>query len=129
MYLPSPGAGPLVLVVDDDASISRALERLFSSAGLDVEVFASAGALLAYGLPARPACLVLDLHLPDMHGLDLLQLIRQKAPHLPAIIITGSTEPGTEPRAFQAGATAFLSKPFEEEQLLTEVRRALRLPG
>lgn len=124
---PDPGIRPLVLVVDDDVSVCRALDRLFRSAGLDVETFASAGALLSYERPARPACVVTDLHLPDLHGLDLLHVIRQQDPHLPVIVITGSAEKGVGSRALEWGATAFLSKPFDEEQLLDEVRRALRL--
>lgn len=129
MHLSYSDVCPLILVVDDDTSICRALDRLFRSAGLDVETFGSAGAFLAYERPARPLCLVTDLHLPDMHGLDLLYLMRQADPHLPVIIITGSTEKSVGPRALQWGARAFLSKPFDEEQLLDEVRRALRITG
>lgn len=127
--MPEPStARPLVVVVDDDPSIRRALARLFRSASLEVEVFGSAGDLLARNGTLRPACLVVDFHLPDMNGISLLRQLLAPAPGrpvVPAVMITGDKDPELRLRALQAGAVALLEKPFDEERLLDEVRRAL----
>jgi FixJ family two-component response regulator len=120
---------PLVVVMDDDPSIRRALERLLRSAGLSVETFASAAELLARASPLRPTCLVLDIHLPDMNGLDVLRRITAVDRDLPVLIVTGALRPELREQALQAGAAAFLSKPFDEDQLLEEIRRALLRSG
>ena len=110
--------------MDDDPSIRRALDRLLRSAGMCVEAFASEAELLARESPVQPACLVLDVHLSDMNGLDVLRKI-VAADHggLPVLVLTGDTDPKLREQAFQAGAAAFLTKPFDEDQLLEEVRR------
>ena len=113
--------------MDDDPSIRRALERLFRSAGLSVESFASAAELLAHDAPVQPDCLVLDVHLADTNGLDVLRRIIVADQGLPVVIITGDTNPELRKQALQAGAAAFLTKPFDEDRLLEEVRRALLL--
>ncbi|HVR98519.1 MAG TPA: response regulator [Thermoanaerobaculia bacterium] len=115
--------GPLVLVVDDDPAVRRALVRLLRSADLEVEAFASGSELLAFERPLRVVCLVLDLHLPDMNGIDLLRLILVSAPDLPVLILTGESDPAVRDRALREGARAFVLKPFEEGRLLEEVRR------
>src|SRR6185436_1322928 len=116
---------PLVLVMDDDPSIRRALDRLLRSAGLSVEAFASAAELFARESPVRPMCLVLDIHLPDMNGLDVLRRVIAADPGLPVLIITGELDPDLRKQALQAGAAAFLIKPVDEDQLLKEIHRAL----
>ena len=124
-YTPIHG-GPLVLVVDDDPSVRKALDRLLRSAGLEVKVFACAAELLAFERPPRPSCLVLDLHLPDMDGLELLRRIA--APDLPVVVLTGDTGADTRDRVLQGGAAAFLAKPAEETRLLETVRRLVGSP-
>lgn len=116
--------------MDDDPAILKALDRLFRSAGLGVETFASAAELLARESQVRPMCMVLDLHGSDTHGLDVLRRSRSADPDLPVLILTGDTNPGLREQALQAGAAAFLLKPCDEDRLLEEVRRALngRLP-
>lgn len=121
----SPTARPLVVVVDDDPSIRKALARLLRAASLEVEVFGSAGDLLARNGSLRPACLILDVHLPDMNGISLLRQLVAATPGLPVVMITGDKDPELRLRALQAGAAAVLAKPFDEERLLDEIRRAL----
>lgn len=116
---------PLILVADDDPSVRKALGRLLRAAGLEVKVFASGSELLAFERPPRPSCLVLDLHLPDMNGCELLRRIVAAAPDLPVVILTGETDPETRVRVLQDGAQSFLTKPFEESRLLAEVQRLL----
>ena len=116
---------PLVLVIDDDPSLRRSLARLLRSAGLEVQTFARAAELLAFERPPRPSCLVLDLHLPDMDGYELLRKMVAEAPDLPVMILTGETGEGKRLRALQDGAEAFLTKPFEDDQLLDEIQRLL----
>lgn len=113
------------MVVDDDPSIRKALARLLLSASLEVEVFGSAGDLLARNGSLRPACLVIDVHLPDMNGISLLRQLVAAAPGLPVVMITGDKDPELRRRALQEGAAAVLVKPFDEDQLLDEVRRVL----
>jgi len=121
-------ARPVVLILDDDVSIRRSMWRLLRSVSLDVEVFASAGELLGYQRPARPACLVLDIYLPDMNGLDLLGRLATTDPELPVVVITGHVDETLGPRALRAGATAFLTKPYDEQVLLEAIRAALFRP-
>jgi two-component system response regulator FixJ len=124
--MPEPStARPLVVVVDDDPSIRKALARLLRSASLEVEVFGSAGDLLARNGSLRPACLVIDVHLPDMNGISLLRQLVAAEPGRPVVMITGDRDPELRLRALQEGAAAVLVKPFDEDQLLDEVRRAL----
>lgn len=117
--------------MDDDPSIRRALGRLLRAAGLSVEVFAGAAELLARELPVRPVCLVLDVHLSEknghsgMTGLDVLRRLLATDQNLPVLVVSGDTDPDLQERALQAGAAAFLLKPFDEERLLEEVQRAL----
>jgi FixJ family two-component response regulator len=120
------GDRPIVFVVDDDARIRDALSSLLTSAGLDVLVFASATDFLTADKPDAPACLVLDLQLPDIHGLDLQsELVDQAAP--PIVFITGHGDVPSSVKAMKAGAVEFLSKPFSEEELLRAVSAAVAL--
>ncbi len=116
---------PVILVVDDDASIRRSLARLFRSLGLESRSFASAGELLASQRPEPPVCLLLDLHLPDMNGLELLRGLNKAGGTLPVVIITARADDDVRERALRAGAVGFLSKPFDVEDLLAAIRRAL----
>jgi len=115
----------LVYVVDDDPAICTALGRLLESADLVAETFPTAKAFLAHPVADRPACLVLDLRLPGPSGLELQQALRQAGRDLPIIFITGHGDVPSTVRAMKDGAVDFLQKPFEDEDLLDCVRRAL----
>lgn len=119
---------PVVLILDDDISIRRSMGRLFRSVHLEVETFASAGELLAYQRQARPACLVLDLYLPDINGLDVLARLATTDPELPVVVITGHVDESLRQRSLRAGATAFLTKPYDEQALLETIQSALFRP-
>jgi FixJ family two-component response regulator len=116
---------PVVLVVDDDASVRTALESLFRSVGLAVRSFVSAPEFLSEPLPDAPACLVLDVRLPGMGGLDLQREVAARHPALPIIVMTGHGDIPMTVRAMKAGAVEFLSKPFRDQDLLDAVQQAL----
>jgi FixJ family two-component response regulator len=117
---------PVVFVVDDDARVREALSSLLGSAGLEVAVFASATEYLAAEKPDAPACLVLDLELPDIHGLELQkELAEREAP--PIVFITGHGDVPSSVKAMKAGAIEFLSKPFGDEELLRAIDTAIAL--
>ena len=117
-----------VYVVDDDSRIREALSALLSSVGYDVMTFSSAGEYLAFQRPDVSACLVLDLDLPGMNGLELQkQLADAGGP--PIVFLTGYGGIPATVKAMKAGATEFLSKPFEEEDLLRAIDSAIRIDG
>lgn len=117
---------PVVFVVDDDLRIRDALFSLLESAGFEVAVFASAAAFVEAEKPDAPACLVLDLELPDVSGLDLQRdLADRDAP--PIVFITGHGDVSTSVRAMKAGAVEFLTKPFGHEELLAAVHTAIEM--
>lgn len=114
----------IVYVVDDDAGILEALETLLSSAGYHVKPFSDPDVFLAYSKPNTPSCLILDLNLGKMSGLDLLRsLVDDSA--LPVIFLTGFADVSSAISAMKGGAIEYLSKPPEEEELLAAVRSAL----
>ena len=116
----------VVFVVDDDARVREALSSLLASAGLEVAVFASATAFLNADKPDAAACLVLDLELPDIHGLVLQkELVEREAP--PIVFITGHGDIPSSVKAMKAGAVEFLSKPFGDEDLLRAIDVAIAL--
>jgi FixJ family two-component response regulator len=115
--------------LDDDPSVRKALGRLLRSADFDVASFASASELLAFERSRQPACLVLDLHLPDMHGLEILRHLVATAPDLPVVILTAESSPDIREQALRDGAAAFVVKPFEAHRLLEQVRRLVGEPG
>jgi FixJ family two-component response regulator len=120
------GDDPIVFVVDDDFRVREALISLISSFGLHVRTFPSARAFLDAEKPDDPACLVLDLELPDINGLELQQeLASTLGP--PIIFITGHGDIPSSVRAMKAGAVEFLSKPFGEEELLNAIHQAIAL--
>jgi FixJ family two-component response regulator len=117
---------PLVVVVDDDASLRRALARLLRSAGLRVEALAHAEDLLSLDLTDDgPACAVLDLHLPGLSGLELQQELARRRPELPVIFLTGHGDIPTTVQAMKAGAVDFLAKPIQSDELLAAIRQGL----
>jgi FixJ family two-component response regulator len=116
---------PTVFVVDDDVSVREALEALLGSAGWDVRAFASAEAFLACPPASGPNCLVLDVGLPDLNGLDLQAQVAGKRSEMPIIFITGYGDVPMSVRAMKAGAAEFLTKPFGEDELLGAIETAL----
>jgi len=115
-----------VAVVDDDASVRRALTRLLQSAGLRVITCASAAEFLATGVSSVPDCVILDIHLGGMSGLELLSQLRGSGYSLPVLIITAHDDPQTRVAAAQAGCTAYLRKPLDAKVLLEEVAAAMK---
>jgi FixJ family two-component response regulator len=116
----------IVLIVDDDVRVRHALASLLASVGLDVATFASAAEFLAADKPDAPACLVLDLELPDIHGLELQkELAEREAP--PIVFITGHGDVPMSVKAMKAGAIEFLSKPFGDKELMEAIDAAITL--
>ena len=116
---------PLVLVVDDDPSVRKALTRLLKSLGMRTETFSSPAEFLQYEQPEGPSCLVLDVELPGIDGLELQRKLSQSEFPLPIVFITGHGDIPMSVRAIKCGAVDFLPKPFNDEDLLTAVRQAL----
>jgi FixJ family two-component response regulator len=118
-------APPCVFVVDDDLSLRRALGRLLKSAGHCVEMLGSAEEFLQRPAPAGPACVVLDVRMPGLSGIELQSALAERRSSLPIVFISGHGDIPMSVRAMKAGAVDFLPKPFADEQLLAAVRLAL----
>ena len=116
---------PVVFVVDDDSSIREALTSLINSVGLGVETFASAREFLSGQRPDAPGCLVLDVRLPGLSGLDLQRELATAQIDLPIIFITGHGDIPMTVRAMKAGAVEFLTKPFRDQDLLDAIQQAI----
>ena len=121
-----PDARPTVFVVDDDISVRESLEGLIGVSGWTPRVFGSAEAFLAYPATPGPCCMVLDVSLPDLSGLDLQAMIASERAHMPIIFITGHGDVPTSVRAMKAGAAEFLTKPFGDDVLLDAIETALQ---
>lgn len=111
----------LVYIVDDDPSVRRALERLLRSTGHDVKTFASALEFLDFDHPDAPGCLVLDIEMPNLSGLELQSCLEERGLALPIIFITGHGTVPASVRAFKSGAIDFLEKPFGEREILNAI--------
>ncbi len=118
-------ARPTVYVVDDDISVRESLESLISTAGWVPRTFASAQEFLNCPRASGPSCLVLDVHLPDLNGLELQERIADDRIDMPIIMITGYGDVPMTVRAMKAGAVEFLTKPFAEEALLSAIGDAI----
>jgi FixJ family two-component response regulator len=118
-------ATPIVFVVDDDVSVRESLESLIRCAGWQAETFASAQEFIAYPRPLVPSCLVLDVSLPDLNGLDLQKRVAADRSEMPIIFITGYGDVPMTVRAMKAGAVEFLTKPFRDDVLLSAIRSAI----
>ena len=118
-------AAAIVFVVDDDAAMRQSLSNLIRSVGLRVEAFASAQEFLRSKRPDVPGCLVLDVRLPGLSGLDLQKRIAEADIEIPIIFITGHGDIPMTVRAMKAGAVEFLTKPFRDQDLLDAVQQAL----
>jgi FixJ family two-component response regulator len=116
---------PLVFVVDDDVSVRESLELMIRTAGWEPAIFASAQEFLAYPRSLAPSCLVLDVSLPDLNGLDLQKRIATDRTDMPIIFITGYGDVPMSVQAMKAGAAEFLTKPFSGDVLLDAIGHAL----
>ena len=116
---------PIVFVVDDDASVRDAVKKLIASVGLRVETFESAREFLSHQRPEAPGCLVLDVRLPDLGGLEFQRALAEANIHIPIIFITGHADVPMTVRAMKAGAVEFLTKPFRGQELLGAIQEAI----
>jgi FixJ family two-component response regulator len=116
---------PIVIVVDDDASVRDAVKRLIASVGLRVQAFGSTREFLSSQRTEGPACLVLDVRLPDVSGLELQRELAEANVHIPIIFITGHADVPMTVRAMKAGAVEFLTKPFRGQELLDAIQEAI----
>jgi FixJ family two-component response regulator len=116
---------PIVFVVDDDSSMRGALKSLLGSVGLRVEMFGSAPGFLESRLPSVPSCLVLDIRLPGVSGLDFQDDLAKADIHIPIIFMTGHGDIPMSVKAMKAGAVDFLTKPFRDQDMLDAVTKAL----
>jgi FixJ family two-component response regulator len=116
---------PAIAVIDDDSSVRRALQRLLRSAGFAVETFATAREFLDAGRLSQTACLVLDVHLPGMTGLQLQEHLAISGARVPIVFITARYEGPMHERASKAGAVGYLRKPFDQETLIGAIGKAI----
>ena len=126
MTAPKSQQEPIVFVVDDDISVRESLELLIKFAGWQPETFASAKDFLERPRSTTPSCLVLDVSLPDLNGLELQKLIGSERVDMPIIFITGHGDVPMTVQAMKAGAVEFLTKPFDDEVLLSAIRHAIK---
>ena len=117
---------PIVFVVDSDASVRESLEQLISAAGWRAETFASAQEFLGRSRSFVPSCLILDVTLPDLSGLELQERIATERTDMPVIFLTGITDVAMTVKAMKRGALEFLTKPFDAEVLLIVIQQAIR---
>jgi FixJ family two-component response regulator len=122
-----PEFNQIVLVIDDDESMRVGLSHLFQSMDLPVQMFGSAAELLKTKLPEIPSCLVLDIRLPGVNGLEFQDILSKAGMHIPIIFVTGHGDIPMSVRAMKAGAVDFLTKPFRDQDILDAVTRALDL--
>ena len=121
-----PNKGPLIAIVDDDESVRNAIQGLMRSVGFTAAVFSSAEDFLRSADVNRAACLVADVHMPNMSGLDLHQNLLRQGNAIPTILITAYPSDRDHARAVEAGVRCYLAKPFEEHDLLNCIRDALQ---
>ena len=123
---PKPQQKAIVFVVDDDISVRESLESMIKFAGWQPETFASAEEFLARPRTVTPSCLVLDVSLPDLNGLELQKLIATDRLDMPIIFVTGHRDVPMTVQAMKAGAVEFLTKPFDDDVLLSAIRHAIK---
>lgn len=115
-----------VFIVDDDVSVRNALKRLIQSIGLKVKAFDSAKAFLEHGPHSRPACLILDVRMPGMSGIELQEQLKNTEFQMPIIFITGHGNVPMSVEAMKAGALDFIEKPFEDQKLINAIHKAIK---
>lgn len=116
---------PFVAIVDDEESVRKALQRLMRAAGFGVETFSSGIEFLKSVQMHRPDCVVLDLHMPQVNGFEVQARLAQSSAHVPIIVITGHDTPESRERALEAGASAYLRKPINDQTLLDAIAAAI----
>ena len=121
----TPDPKPIVFIVDDDVSVRESLEAFVADRGWLPETFASAQAFLARPRPRSPSCLLLDVRLPDLNGLEVQERLGGERKEMPIIFITGYGDIPMTVRAMKAGAAEFLTKPFNDDALFSAIRSAL----
>jgi FixJ family two-component response regulator len=119
----------IVMIVDDDDSIRKAVRRLMKSYGVAVETFASAEEYLGSDRLAKTSCLILDVHMPGMNGLELQKRLVASGSVVPIIFITAFTDDGARAQAMNAGAAGYLAKPFSDDELLNCIHSVLEHAG
>jgi len=117
---------PCVAIVDDEEGIRKALSRLLRASGLEAESYANGQEFLDAAAEHRPDCVVLDLHMPGMSGLQVLRKLKAAGQRLSIVVITAHDEPETRERCIDAGACAYLRKPLEDRLLLNAISAAMR---
>ena len=117
---------PYVAIVDDEEPVRKALKRLLRASGLEAESYASGKHFLEASALRRPDCLVLDLHMPGMSGLQLMQEMQATGAMLPTVVITAYDEPATRQQCLAAGAAAYLRKPLDERLLLNAISATMK---
>lgn len=122
MHLPNP---PVIAVIEDDAAMREALSELLEVISLSCRAFDRAETFLAEFAPGKFDCLITDLHLPGMSGLDLQKKLNALGAGLPVIVVTSALDPMSETRSMEEGAFAYLTKPFNDKVLIGHVRTAL----
>jgi FixJ family two-component response regulator len=115
----------VIAIVDDEEGVRKALRRLFSAADFEAEAFASGQAFLDSLASKRPDCLVLDLHMPGLNGLDMLRHPALSQAHVPTVVITAHDEPESRTQSLAAGAAAYLRKPLDDRTLLAAIASAI----
>jgi FixJ family two-component response regulator len=124
---------PAICIVDDDDAVRHALQRMLRAHGFAISIFASGEEFLNSAAARQAACLILDVRMAGMTGLDLHRLLTAQGCRIPTILITACPTQGERERAIAAGITSYLAKPFSEDELLRDVRSALAaresLPG
>jgi FixJ family two-component response regulator len=120
---------PVVFVIDDDASMRSAISRLLAAVGIDVQTFTSAQEFLGSELVDAPGCLVLDVRLPGLSGLDLQKEMVARGIHYPIVFVTGHGDIPMSVQAMKAGAVEFLTKPFRDQDLLDAITQAIARAG
>ena len=116
---------PIVFVVDDDQSVREGIQSLLTSAGLSVDTFPTAKMFLNHPRPERPACIILDVRMPGLSGLDLQRELTKIGVSIPIIFVTGHGNVRMTAQAMKAGAAEFLTKPFREQELIDAVRESI----
>jgi two-component system, LuxR family, response regulator FixJ len=126
---PKTSEAPLIFIVDDNLSVGRSTARLLRTSGMRTETFASAQDLLTCGRVAEAACLVLDVRMPNMDGLELQRRLRENMHPVPVVFFSAQATEEEKNRALQSGAVAFLRKPVSKEALLRVIHLALESPN